>query len=365
MGQTLSSIPSRIRSKRRRQSKIPKCERGKKLPRIHEVRGHNGLSLFINPDSTSSRESRCKNQTNEAHRNLPLPDNSRKLIAQLNDQMAEPNPLKSLGQCQCCFSNDATVTCSSGHGLCVSCLERESEQQLAGNRQRITATDFLIRCPAVGCQVRLLEEVLEKGLPPFVYRQRVQSRKRLLSTELNNRCRVCGGKGTILRNIGKNYLCDVIVCCESGCSESCCAECGERTVLNHKCSDKSKYEAWLRLLNHSTPCPNCRTFIEKTGGCDHISCKCGTEFCYGCGMRQHVGQSFCRNALVRPIRVIYAKHSILSAIHAVIDLDILVLAFYVFVMFVTSVLTMMLLAVLEYYFYYFMSVDEHAASIWL
>jgi len=32
-----------------------------------------------------------------------------------------------------------------------------------------------------------------------------------------------------------------------------------------------------------TSCPRCKVFIDKAGGCDHITCsQCSYEFCYGC-----------------------------------------------------------------------------------
>ncbi|MFN9955782.1 MAG: Rcat domain-containing protein [bacterium] len=30
-------------------------------------------------------------------------------------------------------------------------------------------------------------------------------------------------------------------------------------------------------------CYNCKFWVEKTEGCDHMTCKCGAEFCYICG----------------------------------------------------------------------------------
>ncbi|CAL9041645.1 unnamed protein product, partial [Musa banksii] len=32
-------------------------------------------------------------------------------------------------------------------------------------------------------------------------------------------------------------------------------------------------------------CPRCKFFVEKTQGCMHIRCRCGFEFCYGCGSK--------------------------------------------------------------------------------
>jgi IBR domain, a half RING-finger domain len=32
----------------------------------------------------------------------------------------------------------------------------------------------------------------------------------------------------------------------------------------------------------SKPCPHCHSPVEKRGGCKHITCRCGYQFCYGC-----------------------------------------------------------------------------------
>ncbi|GLC42593.1 hypothetical protein PLESTM_001354300 [Pleodorina starrii] len=32
-------------------------------------------------------------------------------------------------------------------------------------------------------------------------------------------------------------------------------------------------------------CPVCRALVERSGGCNHIRCRCGTQFCYACGCR--------------------------------------------------------------------------------
>lgn len=30
-------------------------------------------------------------------------------------------------------------------------------------------------------------------------------------------------------------------------------------------------------------CPFCKMWVEKTMGCNHMSCRCGKDFCYLCG----------------------------------------------------------------------------------
>jgi len=36
-----------------------------------------------------------------------------------------------------------------------------------------------------------------------------------------------------------------------------------------------KFKNWKR-------CPTCQVFIERTEGCNHMTCRCGHNFCYVC-----------------------------------------------------------------------------------
>ncbi|KAK1287121.1 hypothetical protein QJS10_CPB19g01982 [Acorus calamus] len=42
-------------------------------------------------------------------------------------------------------------------------------------------------------------------------------------------------------------------------------------------------------------CPVCMVFVEKTEGCPHISCRCGHEFCHGCGSAWSQSHYNCQN----------------------------------------------------------------------
>ncbi|CAO2169278.1 unnamed protein product [Urochloa humidicola] len=43
-------------------------------------------------------------------------------------------------------------------------------------------------------------------------------------------------------------------------------------------------------------CPKCEYFVEKREGCLHITCRCGFEFCYGCGGNWGITHSSCSTA---------------------------------------------------------------------
>mmetsp|Transcript_63677 Transcript_63677/g.183153 ORF Transcript_63677/g.183153 Transcript_63677/m.183153 type:complete len:300 (+) Transcript_63677:66-965(+) len=40
-------------------------------------------------------------------------------------------------------------------------------------------------------------------------------------------------------------------------------------------------------------CPNCRVIVRKEDGCDHVECRCGAGFCFGCGAPQDEDSDCC------------------------------------------------------------------------
>lgn len=34
----------------------------------------------------------------------------------------------------------------------------------------------------------------------------------------------------------------------------------------------------------SLPCRDCGGYVQKNGGCNHMTCTCGAEFCWECGL---------------------------------------------------------------------------------
>ncbi|KAL0488861.1 hypothetical protein AKO1_013547 [Acrasis kona] len=80
-----------------------------------------------------------------------------------------------------------------------------------------------------------------------------------------------------------------------------CPKCNKRYCLKckveyHNQITCEQYQKWAqenetsdmafeeyKKKSNGKPCPTCRHFVEKTMGCDHMSCRCGAKFCYKCG----------------------------------------------------------------------------------
>ena len=64
------------------------------------------------------------------------------------------------------------------------------------------------------------------------------------------------------------------------CSIKYCSKCLMKAHIGH-CDDSYAVFLWNRL--NYRRCKKCGIFIEKNQGCNHITCRCGHQFCYICG----------------------------------------------------------------------------------
>ncbi|KAH9897246.1 hypothetical protein F4778DRAFT_250522 [Xylariomycetidae sp. FL2044] len=79
------------------------------------------------------------------------------------------------------------------------------------------------------------------------------------------------------RKVGKCGRCDTRVCCECNNkwhdSRKCPTDEATKQILQ-----QAKEEGWQR-------CFNCRAMVELKEGCNHMTCRCGSEFCMICGLK--------------------------------------------------------------------------------
>ena len=88
-------------------------------------------------------------------------------------------------------------------------------------------------------------------------------------------------------DVGKHASSSSSISCPH-CKRLVCDYCrGPAHALTPDCPLDLNLEAALRVseLNGWRRCVSCRTMVELSAGCRHITCKCGAQFCYVCGVR--------------------------------------------------------------------------------
>lgn len=74
---------------------------------------------------------------------------------------------------------------------------------------------------------------------------------------------------------GKEFC---FACCEPHHSP---ATCEMITEWNKRIKEGKENDAWLNA--NTKTCPKCKNPVEKNGGCNHVTCRCGQSFCWLCG----------------------------------------------------------------------------------
>ncbi|KAK4034659.1 hypothetical protein C8A01DRAFT_48995 [Parachaetomium inaequale] len=77
----------------------------------------------------------------------------------------------------------------------------------------------------------------------------------------------------------------VAYCAQPGCSGRTCAVCKGASHVGHDCPEDPATQDMLGLAAERgwQRCKPCGRFVELTTGCNHITCRCGAQFCYVCG----------------------------------------------------------------------------------
>ena len=76
------------------------------------------------------------------------------------------------------------------------------------------------------------------------------------------------------------------------CKKLTCRHCRSRAHPGKLCTQDKETEKVKELGAKKgwQHCPGCRSLVERNEGCLHMTCKCGTEFCYNCGDRKCQGK---------------------------------------------------------------------------
>ncbi|KAF2213731.1 hypothetical protein CERZMDRAFT_67170 [Cercospora zeae-maydis SCOH1-5] len=104
------------------------------------------------------------------------------------------------------------------------------------------------------------------------------------SVELNTKNKVyCSNAGKCNEFIAPYSIHNGKAFCQN-CGQVTCVKCKEKEHWG-PCEENNGVLGVMQMAGEMKwqACPECKRVVEKAHGCNHILCRCGTDFCYACG----------------------------------------------------------------------------------
>eukprot|EP00485_Elphidium_margaritaceum_P023182 CAMPEP_0202711476 /NCGR_PEP_ID=MMETSP1385-20130828/23278_1 /ASSEMBLY_ACC=CAM_ASM_000861 /TAXON_ID=933848 /ORGANISM="Elphidium margaritaceum" /LENGTH=600 /DNA_ID=CAMNT_0049371223 /DNA_START=1 /DNA_END=1800 /DNA_ORIENTATION=- len=180
----------------------------------------------------------------------------------------------------CAQSTFAPAQC--GHQYCQQCWSSYLEAQMEKGPRCVQT-----KCIEPSCKLTLRSSVLERLLP---YKHLTKYKEYVQHSFVSGRSNLqwCPGKecvNAVKAEFGAPLTIDCDSCCHSWCfaclNEAhlpCTCELADRWLRLH--ASDSENVTWVRAFTKQ--CPKCKNHIEKNQGCNHMTCRCGYEFCWLC-----------------------------------------------------------------------------------
>lgn len=201
-----------------------------------------------------------------------------------------------------CSGDEIAHLSTCGHCFCIECWRDHVKSRLEENL-------IAAACPAQGCF-----NIIGLHIMCDLFVADPEMTRQIRRKYLTNYVEACptlhwcpnkeGCEGILYVPIaplqGQGVRCSV-------CKKLHCIRCGTVPHRPASCDNMRRWQEYCGkegsnlayILDHTKPCPKCKKNIEKNGGCNHMHCKCGHEFCWVClaDWSSHQGNYYsCRNA---------------------------------------------------------------------
>lgn len=239
------------------------------------------------PEATSAASEKARQRVNE--KNLAIA--AIEYIAGIKEQPQASS--SSAEKCPICLSNPNCLTMTCKHAVCRSCGLKALQLAIKEKNQS------LFRCPTEGCTGKYTNQDFHSLFPA----QEQQAHLGIIRAAFDH-CTPERKLGTNEKEcptpdcrhiftIEPNGPAGEVTCPE--CTGTLCAQC----FLNHgqraSCEEAQQMrkakntidEATTNRRNGVRKCPNCKKSIQRTEGCNHMTCLqssggCGHQFCWLC-----------------------------------------------------------------------------------
>ncbi|KAF8388677.1 hypothetical protein HHK36_025357 [Tetracentron sinense] len=193
--------------------------------------------------------------------------------------------------CEICLEGKPTeemfrnmITCS--HSFCVDCISKYVAAKIHENINMVKCPDF--HCKGVlepdRCRSILPEEVFDRWDKALCESLILASHR--FYCPFKDCSAILLDEGEEVVTVSECPYCRRLFCAQCkvswhagiGCDEFQRLHEDDRKIEDLMVIELAKEKKWMR-------CPKCEFYVEKGEGCSHISCRCGFQFCYGCGSR--------------------------------------------------------------------------------
>ncbi|XP_076439610.1 uncharacterized protein LOC143279453 [Babylonia areolata] len=246
---------------------------------------------------------------NEEDPCFPSDFTNRPTESQTPDTSAEKHqvPVHTLGEmyCHICFGEivpgtsqgpHGTALASCQHWFCDTCWQSHVTvaMQEKGSRN--------LQCPEFGCEEEVdLGTLLSlQNVHDVILQQRRLVEVKVMRLFL---CKWCPNPhcGRVVKLAASpSQVLDEPTSMSCPCGQQFCFRCHGDPHWPLSCEDQADYHALLRKNGYWTredtlvtvrgkPCPSCRLFIERVGGCPYMTCPCGFTFWWCCS--KHTSKS--------------------------------------------------------------------------
>eukprot|EP01084_Bolivina_argentea_P161276 280778_1 len=199
------------------------------------------------------------------------------------------NPVQQNGSFYCVLCVTQYTECAStctfyplqcGHQYCVECWRQYVHAQMEKGPRCV-----FTKCIDPQCKLTLRPAVFATFLTS---KYRIKYEEYIVHSLVSGVASIkwCPGKECV--NAVRCEDCVTIEC--GGCHHLWCFECVRGAHLPCSCrladkwiqlhSTDSENITWVRA--YTKECPKCKNHIEKNQGCNHMTCRCGYEFCWLC-----------------------------------------------------------------------------------
>ncbi|KDR80943.1 hypothetical protein GALMADRAFT_241502 [Galerina marginata CBS 339.88] len=246
------------------------------LKRLKELLGEENANL----DLASRPFSITIKGGDEAMHHLQRLTDEAQMAAFLAPVLSGPMERNTCPICTDEASNPERLGC--GHAYCTGCLRHFLTS--AAN-----ARNFPLVCMGndATCRMPLSIPLIRRFVPPQVFRSLVEAAFLSYLDHHPQELKYCPTPDC--KQVYRHRTDQATLQCPS-CFSTICSSCDEEAHEGMTCHERKlskdgeqeRLNEQLAMNNGYKKCPQCKVWIEKTAGCNHMNCICGAHICWRC-----------------------------------------------------------------------------------